>query len=241
MRREVVLYSGGLDSFITLHNIRSLFPSSEIIPVYIPLGHKYQSSEIRSINATGENVFRLIGIQRLGQLEESNANIWHRNAFLCLMASKLFHENGEPNKNGTIWLTVQKDELSIPDRTPAFMRSMGETLKTLGLDVTVESPFLNLDKTGMVKWYVDAGLDIEQLKKTHSCYRPGCLPPSFKRLPCGNCPACIRRYIAMSLNGIDEEYIMDPLTSDVGKEYLKRACEGYYSEERNTQTMSVLG
>lgn len=234
MNIDAVLYSGGLDSFITYHYVEKEIQSKNIVPVYVPLGHRYQKSEIDAISKTLPSTGHILGFQRLGTHEEKDAFIWNRNAFLCLAASRVFHAIGEDPVGGTIWLTVQQDEMSIPDRSPEFLQSMGDTLKTLGYPVDVMSPFMDMDKADMVRWYLDVGLPAKDLLKTSSCYSPGLYH-------CGNCPACVRRWIAFTLNGICEEYEQYPWESKVGKAYLQRAKDGEYSSKRCSRTIEAFG
>lgn len=231
--KHVVLYSGGLDSFITAEYVRreKLKSYQRLELVYVPMGHRYEGFEKASAKRLPLEVSFLPGLENFGlYYEEKDAYIWQRNAFLCLLAAKRL----EGEDWGKIWLTVQKDEISLPDRSPHFFKVMTELLFALGVKADVDTPWWSYDKTDMVSWYLNlAGGSAEKLKETHSCYRPGVLQ-------CGNCSACVRRFIAMSLNGIKEEYEIDPRYSDAGKEYLKRALNEYYSTERNRKTRLAL-
>jgi 7-cyano-7-deazaguanine synthase in queuosine biosynthesis len=125
--------------------------------------------------------------------------------------------------------------MGIPDRTPLFFKAITDLLVVLGKRVLVNTPWWGHDKTDMVSWYLNQQDALPtRLKSTHSCYRPGILP-------CGDCPACIRRYIAMTLNDVQEEYEIDPRMSKTAKEYVRRAKEGtYYSADRNYKTLLAL-
>jgi 7-cyano-7-deazaguanine synthase in queuosine biosynthesis len=229
MTKHVVLYSGGLDSFITLKWVRDNHLGEVVVPAYVPVKHRYSLQERIAVGATHPETEILQGLAELGAIEDKDAFIHHRNAFLILIASKLIPERVE----GKIWLTVQKDELSIPDRTPLFMKGMEGLLASLGQMVQVSTPWFHYDKHEMVEWYLTHKGSVERLKRTHSCYRPGILP-------CGDCPACVRRYIAMSLNGIAEAYEVSPRESATAKEYIRRAHAGQYSKERKTKTLEAL-
>jgi 7-cyano-7-deazaguanine synthase in queuosine biosynthesis len=230
--KHIVLYSGGLDSFITAEYVRrvEMRKGDTIELVYMPLGHQSMGQELFATRFI-PNVVYLSGLDVLGEVHEDfDAYIWARNAFLVLLAAKRIPDE----MPGKIWLTVQKDELSIPDRTPQFFKAMTGLLVVLGKCARVDTPWWKYDKTDMVTWYLNqSGALPDTLKKTHSCYRPAVLP-------CGDCPACIRRFIAMELNDIHEEYEIDPRTSKTAQEYLQRARDGYYSEERNKKTLLAL-
>jgi hypothetical protein len=97
-------------------------------------------------------------------------------------------------------------------------------------------PWERMDKTELVRWYLQHGYPVEYLKRTWACYRPA----SPSGLPCGNCPACIRRYIAFTLNGIEESYEENPRLSSASKEYIRRAKAKEYSAGRCTRILEAL-
>lgn len=229
--KHIILYSGGLDSFITAEYVKQNKKKSESMElVYLPLGHKYQRQEMSVANSNPDATY-LPGLDALGAVhEEEDGYIWQRNAFLCLLAAKRIPKE----EWGKIWLTVQKDETSLSDRSPQFFKIMTDLLIILGVKTVVDTPWWEYDKTDMVRWYLmQDGASVEDLKKTHSCYRPAVLP-------CGDCSACVRRFIAMKLNGVEEEYEIDPRYSSTGKEYLNRARDGHYSANRNYKTQLAL-
>lgn len=229
--KHVVLYSGGPDSLITLAKVRKVYGDPAVVPVYCNLGHRYLASEQEAIAYTEPKTVMLDELQGLGKSEEADAFIPGRNAHLCLLAAKLL-DGGR----GTVWLTVQKDETSLNDRSPVFLGLMSTLLSVLYPGASVATPWADSDKTEMVKWYLDAGHSVERLLNTWSCYH-GRYP-----IQCGNCSACVRRFIAFSLNGLEEHsYEQDPRESPVGKDYVDRARRGAYSPERNTRILSALG
>lgn len=229
--KHIVLYSGGLDSFITAEYVRRTnLVDADIELIYMPLGHQYQDQELSSV-VLNPNVAIISGLDTLGEVHEDfDAHIWARNAFLVLLAAKFIPEDDW----GKIWLTVQKDEISLSDRSPQFFKAMTDLLVSMDIKAIVDTPWWNYDKTDMVRWYLNQdGSSAEELKKTHSCYRPAILP-------CGDCPACIRRFIAMTLNDVQEEYEIDPRTSKTAQRYIQRAKSGYYSGERTKKILFVL-
>lgn len=231
----VVLMSGGPDSLITLRWVESHPSSSDVMPLYVDVGNRYGDSEwaalCRISRRTGEVFHAVQVLQSLGQWEDSDAHIFGRNAFLTMVAAKYLP------KGGWIFLTVQKDELDIPDRTPEFLEHMGVLLSGLAKHpITVSSPWLSSDKTDMVKWYLDSGYSKQDLLDTTSCYKR-----LRGLLQCGDCPACIRRFIAFSLNGLEESYNIDPRKSETAKVYVDRAREGTYSLDRCQRILSAFG
>lgn len=234
MRDSVVLFSGGPDSFITYKYLQSVVGERHnIVALYENLDHRYVHEELRALDdcekLLGISILRNTVLKGLGITEDPDAYIHHRNAYLCLAASALLP------KDGTIYLTVQKDELSIPDRTPEFMQKMGSLLSSLsGRSIHVFSPWLEKDKTDMVTWFLDNGGDPEELKQTWSCYTP------INGVQCGNCPACFRRWVAFTLNGISEIYMRNPAYSLVASVYEEKALSNLYSTDRCNRIQSAL-
>lgn len=236
---HVVLYSGGPDSFITLQKVlwEAKNDHSKVTALYFDLGHKYRECERKAVKDTFPNTIISNELESLGGWEEQDAFIWHRNAFLCIGASKFAKEKT------TIHLTVQKDELSIPDRKPEFLFAMENLFSTLGQNILVSTPWIQLDKTEMVKWYLSKGGNPSELKKTWSCYHPK-QDIRLAYVHCGDCPACIRRYVAFSLNNIPctvDDFDSDPRLSKTAKKYVDSAIKGDYSSTRNKRILSALG
>jgi len=233
MKKQVVLYSGGPDSYITYRYVKGVHNAErrgEIIPQYFDLGHRYATSELVAVARTVPETRVDRSLIGLGELEQPDGYIWNRNAFLVLMAAKNFDGDG-----GRIYLSVQRDEQSIPDRTDKFMRQLPYLLDTLGQsNIEVVTPWAISDKTDMVEWYLER-FNPEKLMMTTSCYQ------RTEGLPCGNCPACIRRYIAFSLNGLVEKYAQDPVRSEMARQYRLRADAGEYSEKRTQRIWAALG
>lgn len=234
---HIVLFSGGVDSLITLRYAQSISREMTdcVTPVYCCLGHRYEAEEIRAVTEIlhgGVNIDK--SLSGLGSIEDSKANIPSRNGHLILAA--LRHSFEHFGSEVYIWLTVQKDELSIPDRTPEFLQSMSKVCSVLsGRRVMVRTPWIDMDKTDMVRWYLERAYSEEDLCRTWACYSP-----SAEGVQCGNCPACIRRYIAFSLNGIHEGYLQDPKLSRTARWYLQRAKEGVFSKERCGRIFEAL-
>lgn len=238
MHDDILLYSGGLDSYIGYWYLKEELGLDPAL-LYVNLGHKYAIQERQAIHRTLDYMNPKAFIEttdlNLSNFEREDAFIPNRNAFLAQMGA-LYGKN--------IWIVTQKGETNLPDRNKTFYTKMGELLSFLneGTPVKVDTPFWDLNKKEMVKWYVEKGLDIEELKKTHSCYQPK--ETHFFGgtviLPCGNCGACFRRWTAMSLNGIAELYAVNPWETDTAQEYLYRGKTGFYGEARDTDILEAL-
>lgn len=231
--KHLVLYSGGPDSYITHHEVRRMNRYAEVIPIYFNLGHRYASNEIHAVYKTLPRTVIDRSFSSLCEWEQEDAFIFARNALLLTGMSR--YVSGP----ATLYLSVQKDELSLADRQPVFMDAMTQLLGVLGLDVSVESPWLALDKTDMVKHFVSTGGSEEKLTSTWSCYSPVVRLPEV--IHCGDCPACVRRYIAFTLGfGKDRTvYATPPAMGGVFQEYTVRAAARAYSEDRCARIMEA--
>lgn len=235
---RIVLYSGGPDSYITHFEVDRLFGKDDrILPVHFRLNHSYGKLELQSVFSTVPETAVVEELRSLGEWEEEDAYLYHRNSFLCLAASKLSEES-------TIYLSVQKDELSVPDRSPEFLEKMNELFEVLKINSRLESLWLEKDKTDMFAHYKEHGGRIEDLTNTWSCYHPRTAetPLEHATVHCGDCPACLRRYIAFRCAfGQDlTVYNEDPFDSISAMDYYRAAEEGKYSKERCDRIFKAL-
>jgi len=240
--RHLVLYSGGPDSLITYHKVVTDLAKEgdEVDTIYFDLRHRYSKQERLAIDRTLPNTVKETALWGLGTWEDDDAYIHHRNAFLILGASKYIEEKPiQSYLDGRIWLTVQKDEMSIPDRDPMFFMRMEEVLLKLNQRVKIATPWEDYDKTDMVNWYVNNGGDLEMLKDTWSCYTP-VMYFENEFTPCGDCPACFRRAVAFRLNHIVERYAIHPFRSRTAEKYKVRAENGEYSADRAARILEAL-
>lgn len=214
---SVVLFSGGMDSLIAWEYLGR--PDR----LYVKMNHKYQDEELRQIRELSlPGKLIVADLSELGKYEKDDAEIPLRNLYLSMIAVNLGYVD--------IWLSIQKDEMSIPDRTISFMNKASDLLSVLrGSIVHVRTPFEFMDKVDMVTWYIDKGKDIDVLKNTWACYFP------VNGKPCGGCGACFRRYVAFKENGLDPGY---ELTDGIKMYYSQRL--GLYSDIRKKRMEKYL-
>lgn len=220
MEKNILLFSGGLDSLIAWYYL------DKPVCLYVDIGHRYNKTEKESIQRVAKLTEMTIIIDRriyLGDQERGDAFIPMRNSFL-LHTAALYADN--------IWIAIQKGEMEIPDRSDKFLEAIGSLLSFLQeREIKVDTPFREMTKTEMVRWYLERGHPVEALYTTTSCYNGN---------SCGECAACFRRWVSMELNGLTECYRIDPWTTPLAKEYLKRAKKGRYDEERNNEILMAL-
>ena len=196
--KEILLYSGGMDSYIAWHYLRK--PKT----LFANLGHRYRFKEFEAVIKTIPKT-KIMEMSTIGKYEEDDANIPLRNLYLSMLAV-----NEGASK---VWMIVQKDEMSIPDRSHEFFSSSSKLLTFLAeREVKVSSPFCHMDKTEMVGWFVKNINDVKGLLSTVGCF-------SSEEGHCGNCGSCFRRYVALMNNNIHPGY---ELQEEIKIYYLNR-------------------
>jgi len=198
--KRLLLFSGGLDSYIAWHLL------DKPTPIYFRLGHRYQEAEMTTMDRLeAENP----GLQvkrddrlYLGDKELPDAHLPLRNALLLTTAAAVYQPD-------IIYIGALRGE-SSRDKSRRFFRNTGKQLSfLLGQRLVVQAPFIGHTKTDLVKAflkkYPEGG---DALRLTFSCYTYTIPHSRFKG--CGRCMACFRRWVALSLNGIDETYAQNP-------------------------------
>ena len=214
----ILLFSGGMDSFVAYHYLNK--PKT----LYVDLGHRYMTHEVDMVKKLIPKTIIDTRLN-LADWEQKDANIPLRNAFLIMIASKYDRD---------VVLVVQRGEMNIPDRSVYFFNNFGEWLTFLWGDKrSISTPFFHMTKTQMVEWYLKMDLSIKELISTRSCYSPG-------ELPCGNCAACFRRWVAFINNDLHEEY-ENSITKYSGIEnYIEKMKLRKYDKLRTEETFTAL-
>jgi 7-cyano-7-deazaguanine synthase in queuosine biosynthesis len=230
MNEHVLLFSGGLDSFIA-YKFMTVELGLEPLLIYFPISHRYEKNEMEAIRKlkTGGHIPKVVYDYSLylKDWEESDANIPMRNLLLATAAARY---------GNNIWLTVQKGEMTIPDRTPEFFEYVGELLTYLNKrPITLHSPFFEITKVQMVEWYRGKELDPQALLATSSCYSP-----AEDGMACGECSACFRRWTSLELNDYKEPYKVKPWRSKLARDYWKKVQKGHYGKDRDEEIIRAL-
>ena len=226
MPKTCLLYSGGVDSLIAWYLLEG--PDT----LYIDLGHYYSWKELEAIHILPP-IPKIIESGYGAYYEKEDAYIPGRNLLLAMYAAAEGYDE--------INLVAQKGEQNIPDRSPEFFDRASEMLSfTFDRQIQVVNPAEDVYKHEMVKWYLDKKLPVSDLLRALSCYSGMCYSGEEGRYNhCGQCPACLRKYVALKYNGIECEHIFEGDVREWGKEhYLSRLEE--YDEERAKVMKDVL-
>lgn len=196
---RVLLYSGGMDSFIADH----LWQPD--VRLYVALGHRYEARELATITRSRVAV-RVEPRLHLGDLEMPNAIIPLRNLYLFAIAT---------HYGSTVALGALAGEVNS-DKSEAFRQQTERVLNTCyaasywsdGTAVTLDYPLAGYSKAQAVAAYLAAGGNPTRLvASTRSCY------DGSTAMACGHCSACLKRYIALTLNGLAEDMVRNPHSS----------------------------
>ncbi len=215
--KRVLLFSGGIDSFIAYRYLGR--PKT----VYFNLRTPYSDYEIRVIkelipDTIIDNSLNLASRQIPS---DTAAHIPMRNLYLAMLACKYGDE---------IIICGLKDD-KVNDKTPEAFKEMSTLLTSLNdRPIKVTSPFWNMTKAEIVKWYIDTYPgNWDKLHQTISCYTPDKDNGTSIKRYCGKCQCCFRKWNALWVNGIETPFYNLVLMKD----YLIRARQEHYTIERN--------
>ena len=184
---RVLLYSAGLDSYC----LSKMYRMDELIFI---ISGTIDNQKERKLIEQSQNA-RQIHLP-ISQWEMENKIIPYRNIFFVLAAAQYGND---------IYIGATKGD-TTKDKDYVFKAQMENILNYFALDkhkvtvqdypYTVHMPFKNMTKTEIVAAYLRKGLSAaDLLYKSRSCY-------AGTKLECGVCRACMRKYIALSLNDI---------------------------------------
>lgn len=217
---DVLLYSGGLDSYVLNHLEE---PDKRLL---FDIGTEESKKEARFARKTEFEVEIIDGIE-LDQFALDNDIIPHRNTIFALLAS---------NYGDMIYLGATKGD-TTKDKDHVWGSQVEQLLNYFGKDeektpvdeypYEVKMPFKDMTKTDIVEAFLDAGGDPARLARdSRSCYN------GAGNLECGECRSCIRKAIAFKLNDAYsfaathfEEYPFSNVTEDDHQKMLRREGE----------------
>ena len=188
----VVLYSGGLDSYMAYHLLRR--SGADVSAVYVSLGTRYTRKELDNLPLL-DVPYSVLHLP-LGDFERDDAFVPQRNTLLMTLAQAAFDAD-------EVVLAAVQGEFSR-DKHPEFFRRLSKTLSySAGKPVVCRTPFAELTKSQALGAYLAAGLPAGPLYQTLSCYDP-------EQRACGKCMSCYRRWVALTNNDLPSEFAHPP-------------------------------
>lgn len=209
--KKVILFSGGVDSTISLYYLlKTKTSSTEIIPVFVNYGQVYAKKEESAcktlLEMMGGPKLEIINlVDNLKSKPQFNDFVSNRNLTLCSIVATLFSPD-------SIILSGLRDDNVVDNNLVAYEEMSHQISKYCGNYVEIFSPLIRMSKGEAVEWYLKKlkGPNII-LENTISCF-------GDHEHSCNNCPACMRRYVALYTNGLKVE----PVSAEIMKTYLNK-------------------
>lgn len=219
MKKIVILYSGGLDSFMMYHYAKKTHPEAEIKCLFFKHGQDAEEDEIKSLpDFVTVRTVDWLGSEIKPVAKKSdpfagNIYIPGRNLVFTVLAAS--QELPDEVWMGTMW---DEDNIQATDKNEHF-RTETSALLTYVLNpfidhVNIRFPFVELEftKEKLVAWALENGITPEEMKATVSCWH------QHGGRPCGTCKQCLKRNLIFGLNGFEEEYDIEPTKSPEAQE-----------------------
>ena len=241
MRKKVVLLSGGLDSTLAFVMSRTMYDRKSI-GLFVDMGQPYSSKEERVVDYL-QNKYGGIVKLKVPIITSENNNvptiedqiIPGRNFTLAALAANYGEE---------IWLSALDGEMHnyMPDKSRHFFDLTQLALsQAYGRQIVFRTPFATMTKVEAVKFALEIKVPESLIRRTSTCYHE-----EYDR--CGECSACFKRWVALSLNYIEEDYRVDPRTSAFAAEYegklisaIERDDFTHYSKKRIKEVLKAIG
>ncbi len=208
----VVIYSGGMDSYTLLHlarargfkvhalsfnygqrHVRELECAASVAD---SLGIPHKVIDIRAMNEVMSGSALTSGIEvPEGHYEEDSMKatvVPNRNMILLSLATGYAVTVGA----GAVWYGAHGGDHAIyPDCRPEFVEKMDAVCRVANYEpVTIEAPFMALDKGEILAEGLKLGLDYRQ---TWTCY-------NGRARACGRCGSCVERLEAFAAQGVTD-------------------------------------
>ncbi len=222
-KKAIVLFSGGLDSSVTLAWAKRLGRECHALTFAYGQRHsvevRHARRNARALGAASHRIVKLPFPSTGSALTGKGGKI-PKDRSLAAMSREIPFTY-VPARN-TVFLalalswaeTLGAEEIFLganaldysgyPDCRPQFLRSFEKTARlgtkagATGRRIKIRAPLVRLTKARIVRKGISLGVDFS---KTHSCYDPG---PGGA--PCGRCDSCRLR-----LKGFEEAGVRDPL------------------------------
>lgn len=193
MANDVLLYSGGLDSFIAA----ALLTPDTLL--HVAMGGRYSTAETGHLTRPPGCPEPVTIHLPIGRWEREDLIVPGRNAFLVLAAA---------NYGDTVHLAATAGD-RVTDKDDEFAARLNHLLAHIyapqwwlptGRPVEVRLPFKRWTKREMVAEYLRRGLPAAALLDTFSCYAPTGDGDTLRE--CGRCKPCMRKWVALAANGV---------------------------------------
>jgi len=230
----VLLYSGGIDSYIAYYYAKSKYDSVKL--VFVNYGQSYAKEEYEFIKTQNLDV-TYIDITPYTNIDiptNTYGEIFPgRNWILSVIASEFIERRGE------IWMVAIGGEVKDlwGDKSKYFFDKGSELLsEKTGKSITITSPFKEKTKGMIIKWYLKNGYNKENLLSTVSCHDIN------EEGPCGKCMGCAHRTVGFVYNNIIESNFRNSIYDTIDNLYSKELNSEFseFSEQRKLEIKITL-
>lgn len=222
--KKILLFSGGIDSYI------AYFYLDEPQTVYFNTDIGYSKKEIEAIKELIPDTIidDSLNLHSREIPSSDTAFIPMRNLYLAMLACKYGDE---------IIIAGLKDDV-VNDKNKEIFEEFSAILSKLNeREIKVTSPFWDMTKADIVKWYLENRGEKDNLLKTISCYRPDLVQiGDYGKYYCGQCKCCFRKWVALWVNGIKLPFHNTALMND----YRSKAEQNHYIEQRNKNIIKAV-
>ena len=252
MEKElVILMSGGMDSVLAYYYAvkEKGYKPEDILALWFDIGHPYARKEEQVIDRLPFPVEKIrIDLIRdefdnVPGKEDGKQIIPGRNLIFATIASSF---------GKRIWLMALDGErhkfAKERDKSEKFFRDTTDLLTYVfnisREETIIETPFENMTKAEVIAWALENDVPEEIIHLTSTCY-------DGEIRNCGECPSCFKRWVALTVNGLEEEFEVDPkslISKGWHKDYIKTLAEAlakedfsHYSEKRCRETLTAVG
>lgn len=225
MKKIIILYSGGLDSFILKHWASKMYPDFEIECIYYDYGNPICETEkmylpdfvtiknIEWFNNSTDQLIAKIGDEHKGRIYIAGRNLVFSILAGCQELPKYIFMGG----------LYEECHPSATDKNNIFLNGTSELLNYvlspfLKSKLTVRAPFVEekLTKIDVMQWALDNGISLDQMANTISCFNKNDL-----NIPCGECHSCIRSFSFFQHFDYELKFIKHPfMDTAFGMKYL---------------------
>ncbi len=240
MKKEVLLYTAGIDSFIAREYLK--YKGHEFDCLYFDYDGKYTEYEIDTIinNDDGDDVIIDCRLS-LCDLEQPDAYIPNRNILFATLAVSLGYD--------IVWLGGSLSDRVCDNNSKVFQMQSKLLTEVNSRYCKIDSPFFDCYKSDMVKWYVNMKPDnaSKLLNNTFSCFCPtaestiknSLINGSYDQYnthECLNCAACFRKCVVLYSAGIYVKFENDV----VALQYYTEFKNGLIQTPRSEATIKYV-
>lgn len=209
----VCLVTGGIDSTIMFFNAIEQEP---VTPVFVDYGQPYVNQERAALIDLGIHFIELE--TELPKIEGNWQHIFPlRNYWLLRLVGKM--------TTTKIFFAATKEEMPETggDKSLKFL-----SLMSTFLDLKIETMAGSKDANVAAFVQKNSTKNRDILAKTFSCHNEF---PGMQSVHCGNCKACVRRYIAFCSAGVLGVFKTDPAESEIAKDYKLKMTKAYKTQD----------